>query len=228
MALVRISYALINDVEAGIVNFADKVERDTIDPLCPQAASEEVKGGEFAAYCEDLLWGEHLHLKDKIPSNWRQDCDHIQAHIKDENNKTIIRLSVSPEKGQFKGTPRTDRWGPSVNIKLQQCTLPWVHDFFDKKAVYDTARAAHRVKFGTIKEQVLGFLRSSKSLNDAIKKYPDIKLWIPQAYLDSIERVVERKPREQREKEVVEQTMGSLDHSLLASMGVLKTIQNSV
>lgn len=228
MALVRISFQLLNDVRNNIDSFGAKICAQNVNPLCPAAANSEVKGGEFADFCEGKVWGEFLHLKDQMPSKWCTESGLMYAYLKDENNSTVIKLDIRPAKGNFKFPPGTSTWsGPTTNIKVSECNLQWVHDFLAQKKVYDAALTAHNDKFNTIRNQVVGFLENSKSLNDAIKRYPDIKLWVPQEYLTRVEEVVERKPREVREKEVVEKTMTTLDHTLLASMGVMKTISDA-
>jgi hypothetical protein len=49
----------------------------------------------------------------------------------------------------------------------------------------------------------MAFLGKCKSLNEALKLWPGVKMYIPREYIERVERKVERKVRE---KEILEDT----------------------
>jgi hypothetical protein len=229
MALVRISKALIHDVENGIKSFASKVYDDTIATICPTAATNRSSDPAVIEFCERKLFGDDYHLKALVPGKWLKHPTRFDLHVRDVNNGNSLTYYVEAAPGAVLNAPPTvSDYAPDIVVTLEEFSLiDGIQEFFAQKALFTEARKVHVEKFNTILTQVLTFLNGSKSLNDAVKKYPDIKLWIPQSYLTELDRVVERTSRAAKEKADQESAVSELDLSLLASMGVMKTIQAS-
>jgi len=226
MALVRISRSLHDTVENVINQFANKIYNEQIATLCPEAATNSVTDAEFAEYCESLLWGEHLHLKDQMPLKWCVQPENIDAHFKLDAINTRIRVT-HPQR-RIKVPPGTSSYSPDVSVPESEFgRVPWVRDFLVNRAAFETAKQEHTHKFNTIKQQVRAFLNGCKSLNDAVKKWPDIKLWLPDYTIAELERVVERTPRAIKEREEAELAVANMDTSLITSLGVMKAIHGA-
>lgn len=228
MALVRISRELLHEVCNGINNFSSKVYNNTVKPLYPQQAVGEFKGGEIYEFCLRKAWGEHYDLFDMLKgTKFVRETDRFDLRVTDPTTNDTFEVKVFPDQGKIAVPNWMGAYGyadvkaPASELHM----LTWAPKFFADRASFSQAKADHDLKFSTIWDQVRGFLSSSKSLNDAIKKYPDIKLWIPQHYLDKVEEKVERAPRAVREQQEAEAAVATIDHTLLASMGVLKSIQ---
>ena len=92
--------------------------------------------------------------------------------------------------------------------------------FADAGIAYYKTVGEHEEKFEKVKSQVVEFLRGSASLNEALKKYPDIALHVPQKYLDRIEMKATAPSKDTKAKPEVE-----IDRDLITSMGVLGHLQ---
>ena len=225
MALVRISKDLHASVEEEITSFANKIYKEQIATLCPEASSLDVYDPEFATLCENLLWGEHAHLKDVMPTKWCVEPEKIDANFRLGDSRLMLFVrGVNGRK--FKAPPKTSQWSPDVYIEEKHFDMvPWVRGFLTKRDEFEKAKTEHTNKFNGIKAQVRMFLNGCKSLNDAVKKWPDIKLWIPQRFLTELDRVVERTTRAAKEKEEADAAVAMLDTNLITSLGVMKAIQ---
>ena len=230
MALVRISRDLLTAVKDTIKEFADQIRQDTVDKTNPSLAAKEYVGGDIFDYCDKKAWGEHYDLKGRlVGTRFCKQVSRYDLSIRDQQGKHRIEIQVRPSEGKVNIPSWMGSWDycDLSTSESDVSSLPWVSKFFADKEEYDILLAAHNTKFANIRDQVIGFLNASKSLNDAIKKYPDIKLWIPKRYIDDVERVVDRKPREQRVREEMAEAVVDLDTSLLASMGVMRAIVTS-
>jgi hypothetical protein len=49
-------------------------------------------------------------------------------------------------------------------------------------------------KWSQIKDKVITFFRSCKSVNEAIKLWPDVRMYIPTEYMERVERKAARGP----------------------------------
>lgn len=221
MALVRISNALIDDVTQGLNALSLNLRKTTVNPLCPEA-EKGVMGGPLFSLALDALWGDNLPLKDVIPDEWLSRVTDFRVRVVRTDGRQLCVLVVKAADGkEFLAPPLTDRW--STIITLHESKLsdnPFFTKFIEDYQRYDTALKELRAKFVMLNKQVIGLLTSSKSLNDAVKRFPDILLYIPNSYKDLLEKKVSRAPKEEPKP-----IPNEFDPSFVSSMGVLKTIQ---
>jgi len=79
-----------------------------------------------------------------------------------------------------------------------------------------------------VREKVISFLKSCKSLNDAVKQYPDVALYLPQGVKNTLEEVSQRKVREKKEQiAAASQGLSEEDRNLLTATGVGGAIYNT-
>jgi hypothetical protein len=154
------------------------------------------------------MWGDKLHLKDQIPAEWLSlntgPLLHVMRHTED-GSEAIASISFRNQK--VINRPNNDRWSePRINCTLDYVKahehlpgVPEILQFIDRIALNQEIKA----KWQKVTEDVLLFLSKCKSLNEAIKLWPGIKLYIPAEYIQRVEHKVERKVRE---KEIVEST----------------------
>lgn len=224
MATVRIGKQLLEDVNNNIVNFADKIQRDTIAPIVPEFEGT-ICNQAYLEYGLDALWDEHKHLRDVVPDAWCVFADRIDLHFRFENGPRYT-VRVTPRAGKVKNVPKGQAYSPDVIVPVGEDTPEVFRDLVARITEYQTKLKEHVDKFRALRLQVKDFLEASKSLNDALKHYPDLALWIPRHYIDQVERKVERTPADKKVStpSATADKLASIDTNLITSMGVMRTI----
>lgn len=215
MALVRISKQLIQEVE-GRINQLRSAEINEF----PRPASEvpPTPGVNPEPLATHILWGEHLHLKSLMPSDWvkkaiRPQFNTLYTHDDGHNERTA---AVSFEGSNVPVPPgSTTGWNGSVEVKV-----PY---FMVEEAVADEQSPFHAVATRIMavveyekrsrkvtkawterQQQIVMFLNKCKSLNEAIKLWPEIKLYVPKSYIDTVETPVIRPQNVVRKEKALE------------------------
>lgn len=155
------------------------------------------------------IWGEHEHLREQMPSAWleklepssydrtvtlrlrtRVDDKELHAH----NEKWIqIDVCLHGERDIFV-PPKCSRYS---TFEVAANISPEVKEFFDKKI----EETKFEYKWLKIKHDVQRFMSSNKSLNAALKAWPELRAFIPSEYLERVDRKPERKAQQQAEAE---------------------------
>lgn len=219
MALVRVSIQLMADVEEGVVSFGHKIYEEQIIPICKETATGEVHGGSLAEWVETKLWEEYPHLRTLVPNDWCTNVHYVVVEFENKNFTLTVRKALGDD---FRAPPNSDRYGQRLTFDGGD-DFPWLANYRRTRAAYVKAKAEHDIKYGQLQNQIVTFLKSSKSLNDALKRYPDLRLWVPQNYLMRVDEtaVSERKLL----KPVADQP--EIDTNLITSLGVLKQLKSS-
>jgi hypothetical protein len=125
-----------------------------------------------------------------MPAEWKINP---RVDIRIQHNGVSVGGEIRIENKKFV-IPRAKDVGSSYcDVVLESSEIP--QEFFQAFVAYETARSAHTEKFVAVNKQVTAFLKSSASLNDALKRYPDLALYIPQTYINKVEEKVERQTR---------------------------------
>ena len=174
MAYVAISNELQDAVRHGIQAMARR-ELETI------GAVPTILGTE--PFVEQALWGQHAALKTQMPKDWMQTADRI-----------VLRIEF-PE----------GAWQETMMLKNYQSAPPKYNCYSPPKVVlkYSDPEITHIVKivsdrvdaqrrWAGVEKQVMEFLQKCKSLNEGLKLWPDLRMYIPPSYLDRVARKVER------------------------------------
>jgi hypothetical protein len=64
-----------------------------------------------------------------------------------------------------------------------------------------------KARWSKVNQQIVTFLKSCKSLNEALKLWPDVRIYIPKQYLERAERKVEREVK----TSAAQQALASVD-----------------
>lgn len=215
MALVRISKDLINHVE-GRISQLRHAEINEVPMPPTEFASTPGDGVEPLA--TQILWGEHLHLKSLMPGDWVRKAERIQfvtTYTHDDGRaETSAMVSFT---GANVPVP------PGVNLGWSAgVTVPVPYDIVEQ-AVADEQSTFHkaarkvmdiveREKHGRKvtkawterQQQIVLFLNKCKSLNEAIKLWPEVKLYVPQHFIATVETPVVRSQAVVRKERVME------------------------
>jgi hypothetical protein len=174
MAYVAISGELLNTVRAGIQMMARK-ELDTVGEV------PKLEGTE--SFVEPALWGPYAHLRSQMPKEWKRTAGSITLRIQFPD-------SVWQEAVPFKnGVEAPPSYSP---YDAQKVTV--LHDLPEIAPIVtaiSNRRDAKR-RWDGVERQVMDFINKCKSLNEALKLWPDLRMYIPKPYLDRVERKVER------------------------------------
>lgn len=183
MAFVGISQNLISRVK-NVINNMERAELKTLGDA-PKVLLSPDNPTILRA-----LWGEHLHLKDLIPTTWKSTVEQIRASVR-------INLSETESKtygytiGFTSGIEAPMTHGYYQIYELQQGT-PELADIH--------AYAANHVeitqRWNMVSSKIINYLESCKSLNEAVKTWPDVSIYVDKEDLDRLEVKREKKAKE--------------------------------
>lgn len=203
MATVYITQEL-----SGRISDVIKRMRDA-DITAQDADTGRVIEIDTSEFLTKAMWGGHLHLKDQIPQDWlslntgptmtvtmpaEEEGKQLKHIIHFRNQKVINR-------------PNNDRWSePKI-----ECTKAFLDAHVDMAGVQNILNYIDRMnlnneiraKWSKVEADVMLFLGKCKSLNEALKLWPGVKLYVPSEYIRRVEHKVERKVREKEIKESV-------------------------
>lgn len=188
MAFVGISQNLMGDVRNKIRTMClAEVQSLGEDPM----RAFTMTG--YESWFLDQLWGQHLHLRDQIPERWFRKFDNVDVHFNFNwngdpaalrNYNTYIRINA---KGimfppDIHGSDVYLGFTPDAELPPELAKV--VHFSHQKKQI--------EKRWDDVRSKVCGFLETCKSLNEAIKLWPDLRMYIPSDYLERLDKKPER------------------------------------
>lgn len=163
---------------------------------------------DTSEFLTKAMWGDYLHLKDQMPQEWLSTNTGPSMHviaIDEAGGETSRQISFRNQK--VLNRPNNDRWS-EPRIK---CTKAYLEANAHMAGVQNILNYLDRVdlneeikkRWNKVETDVMLFLSKCKSLNEALKLWPGVKLYIPSEYIQRVEHKVERKVRE---KAIIEET----------------------
>jgi hypothetical protein len=187
---------------------------------------------------EALIWGEDLPLKATMPTKWMRPCKRVDIQFRkspteddmvryrDEIQCELYRPLNLPPKAN--NTGRIEGVNMSTNYEGAIAYIEVSADHFTSEK-FDVVRASLRtrgeivVRWEKVTEQVLEFLRNAKSLNEAIKLWPQVAIYIPSEYVAKVEEKRETSKTASRAAEV----LGKLDVDAALTSAALARMASS-
>ena len=174
MAFVGISSSLLSRVSNKISNM-ERAELKTLGEE-PKVTLPPDNPNILKA-----LWGEHLHLKDLIPDDWKYTISNMRASVcipleNYESETYGYNIAFTAETK----APITHGYYQVYNLDVSLPELTEIHEYAAKHV--DIARRWHNVS-----KKIADYLKSCKSLNEAVKTWPDVTLYIDKEDLDRLE-----------------------------------------
>jgi hypothetical protein len=211
MAYVAISSNLINSTGSNIFKMRDK------EKAAVTAPPERISVSNKDANLELLIWGNHLHLRDQLPNEWKKTYNRINARIQYEwaEGRTgqfdFIFESVDPIE-----TPQSNEnsyYGHNITVPETSHLLPQ-----QARDALEYQKFCRRTddKWSDIKTQVTQFLESAKSLNEALKLWPALALYISDEFIDR----VNNNPKREKTASKAEEIMASISIDQLTAAAV--------
>ncbi|MFM1990262.1 MAG: hypothetical protein RJA99_3219 [Pseudomonadota bacterium] len=218
MALVRISRQLISDVETrcNVMRNAEVNEQD-------YPSTERQGSAPELATIQAFMWGDHEHLRTLMPTDWcavandfsvtttyRHDDGHLETTA--PVTFTFSSLMTLPPKTSL--GYRNGKYNcAQVNVQYEVIEQAFedpkhphhmvacaVMAIVDREKRQRKIETVWRVRVANLKD----FLGKCKSLNEAIKLWPQVKLYVPQSYIDTVETPVVRTQAAARKEKVTE------------------------
>lgn len=194
MATVYITKELITRVQAVIekMRMAERAsDLPNIDKNCSVDASQLYNIG---------CWGaEHVHLKDIIPKDWMLEATEanvsVRGTLEDGSDiKTSVRFTGMTMAYQ---RPAKDYWNKSASeLTLDQLrALP--EDMPGRSellARWDDAvlEFALNARWKKVSNDISDFLKKCKSLNEAVKLFPGVRMYIDDEDIEHLDRKIDR------------------------------------
>jgi len=187
MAYVAISQALINETEQNISRMKDREKSQLPSP------ATEMKIDHNDPIATKIAWGEHAHLKGTLPEDWTHSVDSIHVNITYRFNDVPrdTSFAIRARDKQFVVPNFRSNGYNNANIRVFE-DHPFVQQFASALVESRRTHDEINVKWAGIKEQVIKFLRSAKSLNEALKLWPALALYISDTYINRVNDKVSR------------------------------------
>lgn len=204
MAYVAISQDLRNRVRNRITTMRNAEIKQTFPDL---EKTYNIDANHIYNY--GCWGGDHMHLIHVIPKDWL--CEEKQgqvyiagdADLSDDGNFERVKASITF--GTMTGAyrrPSTDYWNKSNsevdinNIRHMPSTTPGRDECI---ARYNDAVESMKMtrRWAKIETDIMNFLDKVKSLNEAVKLFPGIKLYLDKDDVARMERKVQRGAREE-------------------------------
>jgi hypothetical protein len=162
-----------------------------------------------------LIWQDAIGIADKVPQAWlrRYDLMNIVAPLVREDGTSFnntFRLSLTREVGM---PPDSGGYGTYRTLTHEEARAPEFAEYFAATIASDEIYR----RWDKIRLQVLNFLDECKSLNEALKLWPAVSMYIPKEYLDRVAEKAEAKPKESRAADALK----NLDTNLAVSSAVI-------
>jgi hypothetical protein len=204
MATVYITKELENRVHNKIVKMRDQevqIEVPSHDKSITVDASELLM---------QMAWGDYKNVFPQLPKEWlkhskSQDIN-VVTGVDDKNNEMKYCINVTGLSMYYE-IPTVDRWsGPRPSCSKQwletRMHLTGTQDILDKLAEKEICTTIH-AKWGKVDADIKLFLSKCKSLNEALRLWPALKMYVPHEYIERVETKVERRRRDTEITEVV-------------------------
>ena len=164
---------------------------------------------DTSEFLTKAMWGSHLHLMSQMPEEWLSVSNsptlNVHVPLDDAGNKIVHQITFRNQK--VTNRPNNDRWSePKIACKkaylqanAHMSGVQNVLNYLDRVEL----NAEIKTRWAKVEGDIMAFLGKCKSLNEALKLWPGVKMYIPKEYIQRVERKVERKVRE---KEILDDT----------------------
>ncbi len=195
MAYVAVSQTTLDQIKANI----DRMSRTEL------ASVPTAKLSLVASDCDLIerdVWGEHYELLPKMPKQWTRKAENVAV-------KFVRQASLEPPLSSFNEivnvtAPRKICIPPEVRngSNSYSYSYSYVHygeggDIFINASILDAALTAPVYdvlamrqdivdRWKKVRNEVTQFLESAKSLNEALKLWPQLEIYVPKSLMEKV------------------------------------------
>ena len=196
MATVYITKELENKVHNRIVKMRDQeVHMEVPD-------HDKAINVEATELLMQMAWGDHRQVFHQLPIEWlkkttQQDFYVVMNPGEDKENKYNVQLVGL---ANYYEPPTAERW----SSPRPACTKGWLEsrmhltgaqEIMNRLAEKEICTTIHE-KWAKVDSDIKLFLGKCKSLNEALRLWPALKVYVPNEYIERVETKVERRKRE--------------------------------
>ena len=203
MAYVAISQGLISSTEQNIRAMRDKEKATHTAP--PESGTVPNDDGNMMT----LLWGDHHHLRAQMPDVWKCRPGKLTLRLEyrmtiDQDKPLTVDYQLTAPNGFECPITTNDSnsayYGIVRRVSEHSHLLP--QGARDLIAHRKMCREADK-RWGEVQTKVVSFLKASKSLNEGLKLWPGLALYISKDFLDRANSSVKREKTASRAEEVL-------------------------
>jgi hypothetical protein len=211
MAYAKLTDSILGDVRQIITNKANKELATVPMPLITLTA-EQIEN------VERYIWGEHYPLRSQMPSHWMaHHQDQLRVRFDrpafDQENArlslltAVVTLVVPPDQGRnTNGTKlgRAYRDSPDSHYLFNAdvyggWTEAAVAELFERQDLHWSVKN----RWIKVQNEVTGFLKEAKSINEAVKLWPAVTAYLPEGVLEKIQKKSDRSETMSRAAEML-------------------------
>lgn len=208
---VAISQSLLQDVATKINGMAQAEEH---------AIAAQHKFPPFTGEEPELLkavWGEHLHFKDELPPTWMRETMGATLRFKVQVEDRTIDYSLCVVfNGKLLLPPNIGPYGVCIVVNEK-------YPLFAPHVAFATAQVEAIHRWRKVADQIKTFLGKCKSLNEAIKLWPQIEMYIPEQYM----RKVKEKKAIYKTESKASEALKDLDVDTLTASAVIARMSDN-
>lgn len=218
---IQITDKLLTDIQKQIESMAQQAIKAEFGspndhiPLFPC--------GEHKDFADRIYWGEHLHLKDKMPSDWMEDIqadrhsdwrDHPCRVDNSQFKKVELQFSLDTQGQTYFAPPNTTRYKVYFNLTEDSSESDPVVGPIVKML---RARSLASIRWSETATKVTEFLKTCRSLNQAVKVWPEIVNFLPEDRRKRLEEDNKPKVKKERTTPAPEEFLGQIDRGQIAA-----------
>lgn len=198
MAYVGITHALKGEIRGTIRQLAQK-ELNALGPV-PEIVPT-------ISEAEEAYWGPYIHLRDVIPTLWKGSERHVTLIARGKEGETILHTHYTFNQ-HIPTPPRCHTMLVTLSYEDERVKR-FAEHYYNSKDIQD--------RWTGVRDTLMDFLNTCKSLNEAVKLMPEIVHYVPKYMLDKLEE--KRGPRSKESKAVVpdEEARNNMIASLVAA-----------
>jgi hypothetical protein len=194
MAYVPITDSLVYDIRQVVREMESKdLAANDVGTISREISLDTAQATVLVGLMDSHFWAGLIDIKDRIPSDWCTASDMVQMHcaLAGDQKQAVGSDHIIVDFKMptiYKAPPRSASTGyrsalnvsaASMNFQQFAESLPAYQEILRKFALQKQLRT----QWHKVDEQLVAFLRRSKSLNEALKLWPDVRLYVPTSYL---------------------------------------------
>lgn len=189
MAYVALSSVVKADIAWNITKMRD--QEKTLHPTPPTKVMDD----ELRNFVDQHLWGEHHQLKYSIPHNWKRIIQSIKFRAEYVDEATlmgeVVTVTVYNNASLLVGPPAHNDYVLNYYSSTNQADLviPVAPDFHVVSDLVAHTRLHREIdaRWQKVSNDVSIFLDKCKSLNEALKLWPDLRIYVSKEHLERLE-----------------------------------------
>lgn len=215
MATVNITDTLLDEVGSRVNQMANDAAKTGYLKKSPDSNKPLIAA--LLRVSEEMWYADAPQLKGVVPQEWLCEIDRLDYNIKmprkDETGSSRDIDIIVRTTGKWRVPACIDHSYEYCTMSITLHALPV--ELQSELLEYAKERDDHTAKYEAVHHQVKAFLKSCTTLNAAVKKFPNIAMYIPQSYIDRMnKKVVKNSTAKKAEGKEV-----TLDTTLLSTVG---------